>query len=197
MRTRIMPDWFPLLPFAVSFALGVWAFPRQPERVPVHWGADGQPDRWGSPAEGLFATPGTLLFVSLLILAASRAQPAATHLLRRVIFGLGLLALFSTAAQAFGGDSFRVTMVALGSLFLLMGPALGQTPPSSLSGPRLSPTTLRRLGTAWTLFGVVLILVSLLAPVPGLITATLVLGLIGVVLLLFLGVRRDRLRFEG
>lgn len=42
----------------------------------------------------MFSIPGMLLFVSLLILAVSRAQPAATHLLRTVIFGLGLLALF-------------------------------------------------------------------------------------------------------
>ena len=64
MRVRALPVWLPLLPLAVSVALGVWAFPRQPDRVPVHWGADGQPDRWGSPAEGLFALPAMLLVAS-------------------------------------------------------------------------------------------------------------------------------------
>ncbi|WP_423739387.1 DUF1648 domain-containing protein [Deinococcus koreensis] len=82
----------------MSFAVGVWALPRRAERVPVHWGAD-EADRWGSLAEGLFVPPVMLLSVSLLILAAARAQQASAPRVRRVVFRFGLIALFGMAAQ--------------------------------------------------------------------------------------------------
>lgn len=31
---------------ALTVAFSIWVWPRLPERIPVHFGADGQPDRW-------------------------------------------------------------------------------------------------------------------------------------------------------
>lgn len=191
---RALPAWLLLLPFGLSFVLGAWAFPQQPSRVPVHWGPSGEPDRWGSPAEALFAMPGLLLATSLLMLVASRAQPGSEPLIRAGVLGMGLLALADTGAQAFGWDSFRTGMIGLGGLFMLMGPALSRSEPSSLNGPHLSPNTLRRLGRVWLVFGAAVILMSLLAPQAGWVTATVLLGLAGIVTFVALGARRDRQR---
>lgn len=136
---RAPPPWLVLLPFGLTFALGTWALPRQPSRVPVHWEPDGQPDRYGTPAEGLLGMPGVLLLVSLIFLAVSRTQRSSAPLMHAVVLGMGLLGLGSAAAQAFGGDSFRSGMIGPGFLFILSGPALGRAAPESLTGPRLSP----------------------------------------------------------
>ncbi|ACO47890.1 DUF1648 domain-containing protein [Deinococcus deserti] len=194
---RTLPAWLLFLPFGLSFAVGVWALPQQSSRIPIHWGPSGQPDRWGSPLEGLFMLPGVLLFTSLLVLAASPARPTSAPLLRVSVLGLGLLALAHTTAQAFGWDSFRATMMGLGVLFILMGPALAQSEPSSLSGPPLSASTLRRLGRAWLTYGTAVVFMSLLAPQASWMTATVLLGLGGILLFVVLGARHDRRRTTG
>ncbi|PTA66734.1 hypothetical protein C8263_16335 [Deinococcus arcticus] len=191
------PNWILFLPFASSLALAAWALPHQPARVPVHWNAAGQPDRWGSPAEALFFLPGALLFGALIVLAAGQAQATSRPLLNTVVLGLGLMALGDVAAQAFGWDSFRVTMGSLGLLFMLMGPALAASEPSALNGPQLSRATLRRLGQAWLGLGLLVLLASLLAPAGGWITGTLLTGTLAMLVLVVLGARRDRLRRQG
>lgn len=187
-----VPTWVLLLPFGLSFALGVWTLPHQPARVPVHWGPSGQPDRWGSPVEGLFVMPGILLFASLLVSAAAHAQPGAGPFMRMIILSLGLIALGDTAAQAFDWDNFRAGMIGLGLLFMLTGPALGRAEPGTLAGPKLSPVTLRRLGTAWSVYGAAVILASLFAPEAEWITATVLFGLAGVALFVLVTSRRER-----
>jgi hypothetical protein len=124
--------------------------------------------------------PGILLFASLLVLTAAHAQPSVGNLMHMTVLGLGLLALGSTAAQAFDWDGFRTGMIGLGVLFMLAGPALGRAEPSSLTtGPRLSRATLGHLGIAWTAYGLAVILMSLFAPQEEWITATIIFGLIG------------------
>ena len=51
------------------------AAPWLPARVPVHWGLDGQPDRWGSRWELLLLGPGMLLLVMALLRAVDGADP--------------------------------------------------------------------------------------------------------------------------
>ncbi|MEM7582439.1 MAG: DUF1648 domain-containing protein [Acidobacteriota bacterium] len=48
---------------AVGTAVVAWLIDRLPERVPVHWNAAGEPDRWGSPSEHWLMLP-TLLFTT-------------------------------------------------------------------------------------------------------------------------------------
>lgn len=138
--------------------------------------------------------PGLLLLISLLLLVASRAQPGSAPLLRAGVLGMGLLALAATSAQAFGWDSFRAAMIGLGVLFMLTGPALARSESSSLSGPSLSPNILRHLGRSWFAFGSAVTLMSLFAPQAAWVTVTLLLGLVGIVISVALGARRDRQR---
>ena len=45
------PHWVIL---AAMFVAGAIAWPRVPERVPVHWSFDGQVDRYGGRFEGIW-----------------------------------------------------------------------------------------------------------------------------------------------
>lgn len=187
--TSRVPPWLLLLPHVSSFVLAAWALPHQPERVPVHWNAAGEPDRWGNPVEALFTLPLSFLAISLVLLAVSRSQATPQPMLRAAVLGLGFLAFGDVAAQAFEWNSFRVTMGALGVLFMLMGPALMASDPATLNGPRLSPAAQRRAGQAWMAVGAVVVLASLLAPTNVWITFTLVAGVISMLAVTVLGSR--------
>ena len=50
-----------LIILPVLFGLIFWN--RLPERVPVHWGMNGTPDGWGSPAMVVFLLPFILLLI--------------------------------------------------------------------------------------------------------------------------------------
>ena len=52
------------------WALALWGWPRIPETIPLHFGADGRPDRWG-PASPLnwFLLPTLTLALNALILS--------------------------------------------------------------------------------------------------------------------------------
>lgn len=65
-----------LLAFGLHLALwglALWSWGRIPDTVPVHFGADGAPDRWGpASATNWFTLPGIGLLLNLLMLAATR-----------------------------------------------------------------------------------------------------------------------------
>ena len=98
-------------------------------RIPVHFGADGRPDRWGSPAE-LTALPATALAAYAIgWLVARRLGRRGTWTFR---YGTGLTLFALTRAQvavargvqqtiydAFTGISF--VFLAIGLLHLIIG----------------------------------------------------------------------------
>lgn len=164
-----------LTPFAVAFALAGWALPRQPARLPTHWGPDGQPDAWGSAAEALFQLPALLLPAALLILFVGRSAANRKNALvmTTVGMGLGLLALIQTAALVFSWDTNRALLFSLGLLFTLIGNVLGRAQPSAFVGLRTPWVFLsrrawhasqRRSGMSFVVLGVALLFAGLLVP---------------------------------
>lgn len=169
-------EWPALLAFAVTFALGAWAYPQLPESVPVHWGADGQPDRYGGRLEALFLTPLVLAGAALLLLALQRFSPNErknASVLRVARLGLGLLAAVLVAAQAFDWPVARSVLIGVGFLFVTLGNVLGKAQPSPWVGLR-TPWTLssrrawyasQRRGAVWfTAFGALLSVAGLIVP---------------------------------
>ncbi|GAB09734.1 hypothetical protein GOARA_046_00030 [Gordonia araii NBRC 100433] len=66
----------PLIPAAVVFAITwLWVAFTAPDRVPMHWGADGTVDRWGSRTEFLTVMLVTALATSLLIVGFAAFAP--------------------------------------------------------------------------------------------------------------------------
>lgn len=54
---------------------GLLMRPMLPEKMPVHWNAAGEADRFGSQSEALFLTPTIALFILLLLWGLPRLSP--------------------------------------------------------------------------------------------------------------------------
>lgn len=130
-----------------------------PENVPIHFGSDGMPDRYGSKAS-LIAIPAVLGTVALLVSALlewmlsliPKKQPEASKTVRQmswflvILFsGIGFLAAEHSRLYESGPadiDIERLMAVALNLLFAAMGYAQRDLPQNPYVGIRL-PQTLR------------------------------------------------------
>jgi uncharacterized membrane protein len=61
-----MRKWFPTVLVVIAIAMSLAAFPHLPDRVPIHWGWDGEPNGWAGRPFGAFAIP--LLMVGFVVL---------------------------------------------------------------------------------------------------------------------------------
>ncbi|WP_287409404.1 SdpI family protein [Oceanithermus sp.] len=146
------------LALAVSWGATLYALAVFPDRVPAHWNAAGEVDRWGSKFETLLLPALQLLIVALLAawprFDPSRRGPwrawplivAATAWVLTLV-QLGVLYLtWSTLQGVAPGPvaserGLRVLLVALGLTFALIGNYLPKAPQNWLFGVR----------TPWTL----------------------------------------------
>ena len=116
------------------FALSLYAWMQVPEgsRLPVHWGASGRPDRYGSKFEALMLIPIMAVLLTILFAIIPAIEPRQKHMQQSrrsylVIWALvlGILAvvhglLVLTAL----GSRFNISIVIfimLGLMFLIMG----------------------------------------------------------------------------
>ncbi len=147
-RTEL-PQW---LLIAGMFVLAALTWSWAPNRIPVHWGLNGQIDRYGGKVEGLLLMPALALGLYLLLLLAPRVDPgranyrtfAGTYAALRIIV-LAVLALFYGAAHLWirnqALDITRLVSVLLGVLLVLLGSLMGKIRPNWFAGIR----------TPWTL----------------------------------------------
>ena len=86
MRFSWRSEWPHVLLLVAMFALAAATWGSAPDRIPVHYGFDGRPDRWGGRFEGLFAMPLTAFGVYVLMLLFPASTPVAptTRLRRRL-----------------------------------------------------------------------------------------------------------------
>jgi immunity protein, SdpI family len=144
------PQWLVLL---AMFALAGWTWSTAPERVPVHWNAEGQADRFGGRPEGLLVMPAVALGLYLLMLVLPRFDPGranyasfsgAYNTIRltmlavlAAVYGWTHLSIHGLVAPEFG--LFAPLLVGL--LFVVLGGVMGKIRPNWFVGVR----------TPWTL----------------------------------------------
>jgi len=137
---------------AVMFAAAALAWPVAPDRIPVHWNAAGEVDRYGGKVEGLLLMPLIASGIYLLMRYLPNLDPGRANYAR---FGgvyatiriamLALMAaiqgvvLFSVLRRPM--DMPLIVPVLVGSLFVLMGGLMGKIRPNWFVGIR----------TPWTL----------------------------------------------
>ncbi len=150
-----VPQWILL---AAMFGAALAAWPNAPNRIPVHWGLAGQPDRFGGRFEGLLLLPLVALGLYVLMLVLPRIDPGRANYGRfpgayaAIRIGvLGLLAAIHGAALAWIWHG-RVNMgflapFAMGILTIVIGGALGKVRPNWFVGIR-TPWTLSSK-TSW------------------------------------------------
>ncbi len=179
------------------FVLSAWAWllipPDQP--IPVHWGIDGQPDRYGSKAEAMLVTPLLAVLITAVFafiprlesrkenFAASSRAYAVMWVAVITFLGAVHVVLVSTALGT-PIDVLVVMPAAVGLLFIVIGSELGHTKSNHFMGIR-TPWTLsselsweythRFGGRAFMTEGALLLLAGLLRS-EALLLAVLVVG---------------------
>lgn len=198
---------------AAMFAAAAVAWPRVPERMPVHWGIDGTPDRYGGRIEGVLGLPllALALYIGLRVLPqfdprrANYAQFAGPYALIRFATLAVLAATYGVViATALGSplDMTRVIAFSLGALFVVLGSVMGKLRQSWFVGIR-TPWTLssaRSWGKTHRLGGWVFIVSGLVFVVAGLLGSPMlllvafgmfILAVVGVIIYSYLVWRED------
>lgn len=153
---------FSLIAIVGMTAVNLWAMPQIPEgQVPVHWGIDGTPDRYGDRGEALFALwmiPFATLVSSIVLALAPRLDPNGQNLLKSrkayiaiwcsvmvmllgVHAGIALLMVRSVTQTPDANEFVRFVIAATSILFIVKGNYLPKTRSNWFLGIR----------TPWTL----------------------------------------------
>jgi immunity protein, SdpI family len=159
MRIAWRSEWPHWLLIGLQLVLAALAFGSTPDRIPVHWGLDGQVDRYGSRVEGLLAMPLVSLGLYLLLLWLPRFDPgranypafaSAYGTLRLTVLAL-LTAIHGVILLAAHGRVVNVMAVMpllIGALYVVVGAVLGKIRPNWFVGIRTPWTLSSKL--AWS-----------------------------------------------
>jgi len=191
MKAFLKSEWPTFVLYALALVLAVWTYPRLPESVPVHWGPDGQPDRYGSRFEALFLMPLLLLpgiAITYAVEAFSPRDRSNAAVLRVARFGLAGLVALNAAAQAFDWPMSRSIIIGIGVLFTLLGNVMAKAQPSAFVGLR-TPWTMssrkawyagqRRSAVWFVAFGLLLTVSAIVLPEDRLFPWVVPYGLMG------------------
>jgi uncharacterized membrane protein len=137
---------------AGMLAASAWAWDQIPDRVPVHFGIDGKPDRWGSKLEALLIMPGVVALVGVIMAVIPMIDPRRNNLASSSGFyyavWYGELAVMSVAhagliaaAMGLSVNVGQILFVVTGALFIVIGNYMGKSRANWFAGFR----------TPWTL----------------------------------------------
>lgn len=142
------------LVLAIMFALSAWAWVQIPadQQVPVHWGVNGEPDRYGSKFEGLLLLPIIFTAVSALLAVVPRIDPRGNNILRSgkaygalwitmLLFFLGLHVVLILNTLGVNAPIDMAVPLGVGVLFVVIGNYMGKVRRNYMFGIR----------TPWTL----------------------------------------------
>ena len=181
-----MRKWFAPLCLVAAFAASAFVWSRLPERVPIHWDAHGNVNRYGSRLAGAFMLPAVILGMWVLLRALPRIDPRRANyakfadtydLLVNSLVALFLVMHFALLANALGWavSMERVAPVLIGLEFIILGNALPRARPNwwfgirtpwTLSNDRVWMRTHRVGGYLLAAAGAVLLLVGAFVPTP-------------------------------
>jgi len=75
MKRTWKSEWPQWMILAAMWGLAAWRWPLASDQIPVHWGLNGQIDRYGGKFEGLLGLPLTAIGLYALFLALPRLDP--------------------------------------------------------------------------------------------------------------------------
>jgi uncharacterized membrane protein len=192
MGKKWWTDWPFWIVLAGMFVAGAIAWPNVPDRMPVHWGLNGEANRYGGRFEGVWLLPLLALGLYILMRVAPRADPGRANyalfggayaVLRFAVLLLlaGIYALALLSATGHGLNMARIVPILIGGLLIALGSVMGKLRPNWFVGIR-TPWTLssarswgktHRLG-GWLFLGIGLLMVlGGIVGLPNLIPITL------------------------
>jgi uncharacterized membrane protein len=159
MKVSWRTEWPLWVVLAGMFVLAAITWPHAPDRIPVHWGLNGEVNGYGGKFEGLLMLPllaagSYLLFLVLPNLDPGRAnyaQFAGAYTLLRFAIVLVLALVDGVILLWIGGHRLSVATfipMLVGGLFVVMGSVLGKIRPNWFVGIRTPWTLSSKL--AWT-----------------------------------------------
>ncbi len=184
---------------AIVVAAGL-AWAGAPERVPVHWNAYGEVDRWGGRVEGILALPAVVVFLTILQRLLPRLDPRRAEYVKFAGAWAGIwLATTVVMACTYAAlllvihghpvDMSRLGTFLVGGLFIVLGGFMGKLRPNWFAGIRTPWTLSSRTSwirthrlAGWMLIatGIVVWVATILSPPVA--AHTLGVGVIGTVI---------------
>ena len=199
-----MRKWIPAALIIAAVVISIVAYPNLPERVPTHWGANGEVNGWSSRLWGAWMVPLVMAAMWLLLRALPHIDPRKANYEKFagmydvfIILVLGfLLVMHSVAIAAATGSDVKmdkimmplvgVFMAAIGFLLPRAAPNwfIGIRTPWTLTSDESWVKTHKLGGPLFIALGVVMALSSLIAPAQAI--WILVAAAIGIVIFLFI-----------
>lgn len=192
------PLWISGIVILTMFAFSFWTWSQLPAgtEIPVHWGVNGQPDRYGGVFEGLFLLPLITAGLAGLLYVIPRIEPRKFNLQQSIkpykivwVLTVLLMAVIHTVANLWVlgySDSLPINIIlpiGLGIMFMGIGNFMGKVRSNYMFGIR-TPWTLtselswnkthRLGGKLFLLFGLVLFIDGLFFAGAGLFPVIMV-----------------------
>ena len=176
--------------------MGVAVYSKLPEKMPIHWGLDGEPNGFATRWVGILILPLIMVVVNLIVQLSLETAPKTNLKLGKLM--LWLLPMMSvifqtlTLSEALGYhlDIALITMVMVGIIFILLGNYIPKTQQNRVAGFRFPMTfsnpdnwqkTNRLGGIMLVISGLVMILggiISIWYPIVVILTFIVILVLI-------------------
>lgn len=175
-RTTVLTTIVCLIPVI----LGILLYPRLPETIVTHWGADGNPDGWSSKLVGAIVFPGILILVNIAFPLLLKTDPKydninekTKQILHWIIPVVSIFCSGTTFAAALGMD-VKTALLApmfMGLVFVVIGNYLPKMTQSYTVGIKIPWTlhseenwnrTHRMAGFLWVIGGIAMIVTGAL-----------------------------------
>ena len=146
-----MRKWIPPVAIVAAFAFSVAVYPQLPERIPVHWNLEGEPDGWAGGGRGAFVMPAFAAVLWLVMRFLPRIDPRKANYAKfdatydffvALIVSLVALLHIVTLGAALGWPVpvERVVPGIIGVAFVMIGNVLPRARPitGTVRSPKLS-----------------------------------------------------------
>ncbi|MFR4175789.1 MAG: SdpI family protein [Lactococcus raffinolactis] len=191
-KKLLWPTVIGLLPILMGLAV----YSKLPEKMPIHWGLDGEPNGYATRLAGILILPLIMVVVNVIVQFSLETAPKTNLKLKKLM--LWLLPILSvifqslTLSEALGYhlDIALITMVTVGIIFILLGNYIPKTSqnrvagfrfPMTLSNPDNWQKTNRLGGMMLVISGIIMILggvISTWYPIVAVLTFIVILVLI-------------------
>ena len=180
LSSILKKDWLILILIVLGFALGGYFYPSLPDRVPVHWNANGDINGYGSKLFGAFGLPLINLGMYLMFILLPNIDPKkknynnfmSTYQFLKyllIIFFLGIQLMTLLIATGVVVNKPILVQIMISLLFILLGNVMGRVKPNYFVGIK-TPWTLanedvwkkthRLAAPLWVIGGILNILLS-------------------------------------
>ncbi len=191
-KKLLWPTVIGLLPILMGLAV----YSKLPEKMPIHWGLDGEPNGYATRLAGILILPLIMVVVNVIVQFSLETAPKTNLKLKKLM--LWLLPILSVIFQSLTLSEARgyhlaislITMVTVGIIFILLGNYIPKTSqnrvagfrfPMTLSNPDNWQKTNRLGGMMLVISGIIMILggvISTWYPIVAVLTFIVILVLI-------------------